>query len=266
VSTDANRAGTGAYAAVNGLSIYYETHGSGRPLVLLHGGVLTFDRTFGPLLPALAKNHQVIGIELQGHGHTADSERELTLENLARDVEGVLGHLGLDQADFFGLSLGGMVSLELAVRRPELAGRLVLASIPRQLDGYHPGTRPGAAEPDWDRLPTAADGKLMEDDYRQVAPDPDHFPQHLAKTSGLVAAFRGWSADQLAAVRSSTLLIIGDNDFVRIDHAAQMREMIPGAQLAVLPGTRHMEVMRRADQVLALVIPFLDAPLATGPS
>jgi pimeloyl-ACP methyl ester carboxylesterase len=87
LSTDANPSRPGAYAAVNGLHIYYETHGDGRPLVLLHGGVLTLDRTFGPLLPALAKNHQVIGIELQGHGHTADSERDMTLENLASDVE-----------------------------------------------------------------------------------------------------------------------------------------------------------------------------------
>ncbi len=254
---DENRARTGAYAAVNGLRIYYETHGSGRPLVLLHGGVITLARTFGPVLPALAENHQVIGIELQGHGHTADSEREMTLENLASDVEAVLGQLGIDQADFFGFSLGGMVGLELATSHPELAGRLVLASVPRRLDGYHPGTRPGAAEPDWGRLPTAADGQMMEDDYRRVAPDPGHFPQHLARTAALVAAFRGWSADQLASVRSPTLLIIGDNDFVRIDHAAEMLGLIPGAQLAVLPGTRHMQVMERADQVLAMVIPFL---------
>jgi len=266
VSTDANGTRTGTYAAVNGLRIYYEIHGSGRPLVLLHGGVLTLDRTFGPLLPALAKNHQVIGIELQGHGHTADSGREMTLENLASDVEALLRKLAIDQADFFGFSLGGMVSLELATRYPEMAGRLVIASVPRRLDGYHPGTRPGAAEPDWGKLPTAADAQVMEDDYRQVAPDPGHFQQHLARTSALVAAFRGWSADQLAAVRAPTLLIIGDNDFVRIDHAAEMLGMIPGAQLAVLPGTRHMEVMRRAGQVLAMVIPFLHVALPGDPS
>jgi pimeloyl-ACP methyl ester carboxylesterase len=266
LSTHANPARSGAYAAVNGLHVYYETHGDGRPLVLLHGGVLTLDRTFGPLLPALAKNHQVIGIELQGHGHTADSERDMTLENLASDVEVLLGQLGIDRAAFLGFSLGGMVSLELAIRHPELAGRLVLASVPSRLDGYHPGTRPGAAEPDWGRLPTAADGQIMEDDYRRVAPDPGHFHQHLARTSGLVAAFRGWSADQLASLRAPTLLLIGDNDFVRIDHAAEMLGLIPGAQLAVLPGTRHMEVMQRADQVLALVMPFLDAPLPDRPT
>lgn len=261
MSTDANPARPGAYAAVNGLHLYYETHGDGRPLVLLHGGLLTLDRTFGPVLPALARNHQVIGIELQGHGHTADSERDMTLEDLASDVEVLLGQLGIDQADFFGFSLGGMVSLELAITHPELAGRLVLASVPSRLDGYHPGTRPGTAEPDWGRLPTPADGQLMEDDYRRVAPDPDHFQQHLARTAGLVAAFRGWSDGQLAGLQAPTLLLIGDNDFIRIDHAAEMLGLIPGAQLAVLPGTRHMEVMQRADQVLALVLPFLDAPL-----
>ncbi len=168
MSTDPNPARPGAYAAVNGLRVYYETHGDGRPLVLLHGGVLTFDRTFGPVLSALAENHQVIGIELQGHGHTADSDRDMTLENLASDVEVLLGQLGIDQADFFGFSLGGMVSLELAIRH--------------------------------------------------------------------------------------------------IDHAAEMLGVIPGAQLAVLPGTRHMEVMQRVDQVLALVIPFLDAPFPDRPT
>jgi len=266
LSTDANPARPGGYAAVNGLHVYYETHGDGRPLVLLHGGVLTLDRTFGPVLPALAKNHQVIGIELQGHGHTADAERDMTLENLASDVEVLLAQLGIGQADFFGFSLGGMVSLELTIRHPGLAGRLVLASVPSRLDGYHPGTRPGAAEPDWGRLPTAADGQMMEDDYRRVAPDPGHFHQHLARTSALVAAFRGWSADQLASLRAPTLLLIGDNDFVRIEHAAEMLDTIPGAQLAVLPGTRHTEVMQRADQVLALVLPFLDAPLPDRPT
>jgi pimeloyl-ACP methyl ester carboxylesterase len=97
MSTDAIGTGTGAYAAVNGLRLY-EMHGSGRPLVLLHGGMMTLDRTFGPILPALAKNHQVIGVELQGHGHTADSGREMTLENLAADVAALLRELGIDQA------------------------------------------------------------------------------------------------------------------------------------------------------------------------
>jgi pimeloyl-ACP methyl ester carboxylesterase len=261
VSTDANGAQAGSYAVVNGLRSYYEVHGSGRPLVLLHGGMMTLDVTFGPLIPALAKDRQVIGIELQGHGHTADSGRAMTLQNLAADVAALLRELAIEQADIFGFSLGAMVSLELATRYPELAGRLVLASVPSRLDGYHEGTRPGAAEPDWDRLPTAADMAMMEADYRRAAPDPGHFQQHLARTSTVVAAFRGWSAEQLAALRSPVLLIIGDNDFVRIEHAAEMLATIPGAQLAVLPGTRHMEVMRRADQVLAMVIPFLDAPL-----
>ena len=257
MSTDANGTPAGDYAVVNGLRVYYETHGRGRPLVLLHGGLMTLDATFGPLIPALAQDHQVIGIELQGHGHTAGSGREMTLANLAADVAALLRELGIDQADFFGFSLGGMVILELAVHYPELAGRLVLASVPSRLDGYHPGTRPGAAEPDWDRLPTAADGQQMEAGYRRVAPDPGRFQQQAAQTSALVAAFPGWSADQLAAVRSPALLIIGDNDFVRIEHAAEMLALMPGAQLAVLPGTRHMDVIRRADQVLAMVIAFL---------
>jgi pimeloyl-ACP methyl ester carboxylesterase len=249
----------GAYAHVNGLDLYYETHGDGRPLVLLHGGVLTLDRTFGPMLPALAENHQVIGVELQGHGHTADSGREMTLANLVGDIAALLAELGVSQADFFGFSLGGMVSLELALRHPELIGKLVVVSVPSRLDGYHSGTRPGATEPDWSRLPTADDMRVMEDDYRRVAPHPDHFHEHLVKTSGLVAAFPGWSAEQLASIEAHTLLVIADKDFVRVEHAAEMLALIPDAQLAVLPGTLHMDVMRRSDQLLAIVTPFLDA-------
>lgn len=247
----------GSYARVNGLRMYYETLGAGPPLVLLHGGVLTLDRTFGALIPTLAMDHLIIGVELQGHGHTADSEREMTLASLAGDVEALLARLGVAQADFFGFSLGGMVSMELAVRRPALAGKLILVSVPSRLDGYHAGTRPGAAEPDLYRLPNAADGQQMEDDYRRVAPDPDHFRQHLAKTSAVVAAFRGWTADELASLRAPTLLVVGDHDFVRVEHAAEMLELIPDAQLAVIPGARHTEVMRRPDQLLPLIGPFL---------
>ena len=258
-NTDPGQAGAGGYAEVNGLRMYYETHGAGRPLVALHGGVLTFRQTFGQVLPGLSGDRQVIGVELQGHGHTPASEREMTLPSLAGDVAALLDRLGIGQADFFGFSLGGMVSLELAIRRPDLAGRLVLASVPRSLDGYHPGTRPGAAEPDWDRLPTTADMREMAGDYQRVAPDPEHYQQLLIDCSSLVAAFPGWPDDQLAALRSPVLLLVGDNDFVRIEHAAEMLALISRAQLAVLPATRHIEIMRRAAQVLPLVLPFLGA-------
>ena len=133
------------YAAVNGLKMYYEVHGSGpgRPLVLLPGGVLTIELSFGAVLPALAEGRQVIVTELQGHGRTADIDRDMSMAAFAGDVAGLLGHLGVGQADVFGFSLGGGVALQLALDRPELVGRLVAASV-----GYSPdGTHPDIADP-----------------------------------------------------------------------------------------------------------------------
>ncbi len=119
----------GHYAPINGLRLYYEVHGQGRPLVLLHGGLLTLDLAFGPMIPALAEHHQVIGIELQGHGHTGDIDRPMRLDSLADDVASLLELLNLDRADVFGFSVGGMVALTMGLRHPDRIGRLVIASV-----------------------------------------------------------------------------------------------------------------------------------------
>jgi pimeloyl-ACP methyl ester carboxylesterase len=239
--------------------MYYEVHGSGRPLVLLHGGVVTIDLNFGAVLPVLAKDRQVVAIELQGHGHTADTGREMTLDNLAGDVVALLGKLGIGRADFYGFSLGALVIQTLAVRHPDVVGRAVVASAPFRPDGYYPEVTPGQADFSSPKLPTADDFEAMQQAYRRVAPDPGHFQEFQARTAGMVGAFAGWTDEQLRAISAPMLILLGDDDFVRVEHGAEMRELIPGAQLAVLPGAVHMDVMRRTDQVLALVVPFLDA-------
>ncbi len=219
------------------------------------GALLTIDLTFGPIIAALAERHQVIAVELQGHGHTANIDRDMTIDNLADDVVTLLGQLGIDEADFFGFSLGGLIGLALITPHPTLVRKLVVASAPFRPDGYHPDSRPGS-----DRFQTAADGQEWEDAYRRVAPHPDHFPELLARAGGIVSAVEGWPADALRAIRSPVLTLIGDRDFVSVEHA-EMLKLIPGAQLAVLPGTTHIEVTRRPEQVLALVRPFLDASI-----
>lgn len=241
-----------SFAHVNGLDIYYELHGAGEPLVLLHGGLLTIELSFAAMLPQLAKERQVVAIELQGHGRTADIDREFALEHLADDVAGVLDELGIERADFFGFSLGGLVALQFAMRHPDKAGRLAVAGVHFRADGYHPGI----FDMDSDRLPTAEDFQRMRDAYEAVAPDPGGFDAFEAKASAVPEQL-DWSAADLGAVRSPVLLLIGDKDFVRIDHAAQMRELIPDARLAVLPGCTHMDLIRRADLVLPLVEDFL---------
>jgi len=240
------------YAPVNGLQLYYETHGSGRPLVLLHGGLLTIDLNFGPLLKPLAATRHVIAMEFQGHGRTADTDRPVSIEALAGDVVALLDHLGIADADFYGFSLGGLVACAVALGAPDRVGKLIVASA----DAHRP---PGLQSPRLgeDRLPTQADFQEMLDAYDAVAPDPAHFGEVQAKTGTAVQAFGGW-ADELRSLQAPTLLLFGDRDFMPLPDVVEMFELLPNAQLAVLPGTTHMGVVRRADDVLALITQFLD--------
>jgi pimeloyl-ACP methyl ester carboxylesterase len=245
----------GTRVLINGIDLYHEVHGTGPPLVVLHGGVLNAETCFGAMIPQLAERHQVIAVDLQGHGHTADSDRPVTLATFAADVVGLLDHLGIDRADLFGFSLGSLVATEMAVTHPTRAGRLVLAAGHIRADGYHPEILdPAQTSP---LLPTEADFEAMRLAYEAVAPDPEHFFPFLEKMQPVVSAFQGWSDAAIRGVTGPTLLIVGDRDFVRLEHAALMLELFPGAQLAVLPGTTHMQVIRRTDVLLALVEPFL---------
>jgi pimeloyl-ACP methyl ester carboxylesterase len=164
------------YTSVNGLQLYYETHGSGRPLVLLHGGLLTIDLNFGPLLEPLAASRQVIAVELQGHGHTADTDRPMTIEALAGDVVALLDYLGVAEADFFGFSLGGLVACAVALSAPARVGKLIVASA----DPHRPPGRVSAPL-DEDRMPTTADFQAWRDAYDAVAPDPTHPRRQLSE-------------------------------------------------------------------------------------
>jgi pimeloyl-ACP methyl ester carboxylesterase len=248
-----------AYAKVNGLEMYYELHGSGddtrRPLVLLHGGVHTVGLSFAAVLPALAADRRVVAPELQAHGHTADTDRDMSVANLASDVVALLDELGIEQADFIGFSLGGLTALEIAVRHPERVGRLALAATQYRQDGYHTDVRtPDYSSP---RLPGQADFQEMADAYAAVAPHPEHFQDFLAKVTAAAHAPLPWTAHDLRGLDAPTLLVIGDTDFVRVEHAAEMQELIPGAQLAVLPATTHVDLMRRTSLLLPLLTEFL---------
>ena len=250
-SQDAYRPIVMAYAPVNGLQLYYEIHGSGKPLVLLHGGLLTIDLNFGPLLQPLAASRQVIAVELQGHGHTADTGRPMTIQALADDVVALLDHLGIAEADLFGFSLGGLVAYAVALGTPTRVGKLIVASA----DAHRPPGRE-SAPPDEDRMPTPADFQAMRDAYRAVAPDPAHFEEFAAKTSALVHQFPGWT-DELRSLQVPTLLIFGDRDFSPLPDVVELFGLLPNAQLAVLPGTTHVGLTRRPGEVLAAITPFL---------
>jgi pimeloyl-ACP methyl ester carboxylesterase len=226
------------YADVNGLHMYYEESGSGPPLVLLHGGLLTIGLSFGAVIPTLAERHRVIAVELQGHGRTGDIDRPMTFEHLAGDVVGLLDHLGIDNADVFGFSLGGLTTYELLVHHPGRVRRAVVAS------ADHRNDRGGEVSPD--RLPTEADFAAMRDAYAAVAPDPTHFEAFAEKAVAMVHGFAGWADAELRAIEVPVLVLIGDRDFILVPNAVEAAELLPHGQLAVLPGTTHMGVTRSA--------------------
>jgi pimeloyl-ACP methyl ester carboxylesterase len=246
------------YADTSGVHMYYEVYGQGSPLVLLHGGMLTIELNFATLIPTLADRHLVIGVEMQGHGRTADTDRKLTPAGLASDVVGLLDHIGIDRAHVFGHSLGGAVTLELGVSHPTRVRSLVAASASVRPDGLHEDLTDPAKQATSTRMPTQQDFIEMREAYRRLSPHPDHFDDFLAMLSQSNADTQGWSDQQLVSIGAPTLLVLGDRDFTTVEHGAVMLKLIPGSQLAVLPDTTHMQVTRRADLLLPILARFLD--------
>ncbi|HEY3732611.1 MAG TPA: alpha/beta hydrolase [Streptosporangiaceae bacterium] len=247
------------YADVNGLHMYYESYGEGTPLLLLHGGMMTIDLNFETLIPDLAGRHQVIGVEMQGHGRTADIDRPLTPAALANDIVGLLDHLVIDRAHVLGHSMGGAVALELGVNYPGRVRSLVPISASVRPDGMHEDLIDPARQATSTRMPTQQDFASFQEAYQRLSPHPGHFFEFLTTLSQSNADLVGWSDEQLAAISAPTLLVIGDHDFTTVEHGALMLQLIPGSQLAVLPGTTHMQVTRRADLLLPMLARFLDA-------
>jgi pimeloyl-ACP methyl ester carboxylesterase len=246
------------YADTNGLHMYYETYGEGSPLVLLHGGMLTIELSFAALIPTLARKHRVIGIEAQGHGRTADIDRAISPAALAGDVIGLLDHLGIDRAHVLGHSQGAAVTLELAISHPDRVRSVVPASASVRPDGMHPDLSDPSKFATSTRMPTQQDFIDFQQAYQRLSPHPEHFNDFLASLSSSNADVQGWSDEQLAGITAPTLLVLGDHDFTTIEHGALMLDLIPGSQLAVFPGTTHMQVTRRADLLLPILDAFLD--------
>jgi pimeloyl-ACP methyl ester carboxylesterase len=195
---------------------------------------------------------------MQGHGRTADIDREITPAALASDVVGLLDLLGVDRAHVFGHSMGGAVTLELAINHRGRVRSLVAASASVRPDGLHEDFTDPAKRATSARMPTRQDFLDLQEAYRRLSPHPDHFDDILATLSRSDADTRGWPDEQLATITAPALLVLGDRDFTTVEHGALMQQLIPGSQLAVLPGTTHMQVTRRADLLLPVLARFLD--------
>ena len=255
------------YASVNGLDMYYEVQGSGGvPVVLLHGAYMATG-AMQPLLSDLAKSRQVIAVDLQGHGRTADVDRPLQYEQMADDVAALMDHLGIDQADIAGYSMGGGVGLQLAIRHPERVRKLVAMSAGFRLDGMYPEVIAGIAE----ITPEVFYGTPWYDEnYAAVAPRPEDFPVLVEKLKRLDAEEFDWS-QEIKGIAAPTLLVFGDADVLRPEHMVELFRLLgggvpgdltglPKARLAVLPGTTHVTVMNRGAWLLPMITEFLDEP------
>ncbi|SDY70344.1 Pimeloyl-ACP methyl ester carboxylesterase [Micromonospora pattaloongensis] len=244
--------GTGRYAEVNGLNLYYETHGAGRPLILLHGG-LGSGEMFGPILPLLAERRQVILPDLQGHGRTADIDRPLDPEFMADDIAALVDHLGLDRPDVAGYSLGGGVAVRLASRYPNKVGRLVAASAYIRSDAPYPEILGQQGQVN------AAAAEFMKDTpmyelYQRVAPRPEDFPRLLDKIGAAMAEDFDLT-EQVRGLQVPTMIVAGDADMAPPSHFVEVFKLLDGGlrdggwmgegrpkgghALAILPGITH---------------------------
>ena len=246
-------------AKLDGIAVYYEVHGghlnTGRvPIVLLHGGAMTLETAYTPDLIARFAQHQpVILIEPQGHGRTADRPGQpMSVVQMAKDIAGVLAHLEVRQADLYGHSLGGMIATGVAIRHPQVVRNVTTLGTPYQLEGFRPDLvrlqrDPNATpSPELTKLlPTESDFASWRASFERIAPDPTAYDAILARLNTALATWTGWTEAELRSVRARTLIAIGDNDFVRVEHAAEVARLIPHARLAVLPGTTHLNIVTR---------------------
>ena len=248
------------YAPVNRLKMYYEIHGAtdgkNPPLVLLHGGGSTIETSFGNVLPSFAKTRQIIAFEQQGHGHTADIDRPFTFEQSADDTAALLRYLKIERADFFGYSNGGNVALQVAIRHPNLVHKLVVASAMFKRDGLYPELWESMKHATLESMPAE-----LRETYLRVAPNPGNLRVFHDKCVKRMLEFKDWRLEDIQSINAPTMVMIGDDDIVRPEHAVEMFRVLPHAQLAVLPGTDHMTLVERADWQVSMIEAFLDAPL-----
>jgi pimeloyl-ACP methyl ester carboxylesterase len=220
-------------AAVNGIRMYYEIHGrsDGTPLVLLHGGGSTIDVTFSRVLPVFARSRRVIAVEEQGHGRTTDRDAPVRFESSADDVAALLAHLNVPHADLFGFSNGASVALQVAIRHPQFVRKLVFASAMTRKDGAHPQLWDFMKQADFSNMP-----QPLKDAFLRVTPDPHKLETMHDKDAERMRNFTDVPDELLTSVRASTLILIGDRDIVRPEHAIELTHLIPDARLLIVPG------------------------------
>jgi pimeloyl-ACP methyl ester carboxylesterase len=258
---------TTGYAPVNGLKMYYEIHGSGEPVVLLHGAFMAISGDWNDWIGELSKTRKVIAVEMQGHGRTADIKRDITYENLADDVAGLLDYLKIPNADIVGYSLGGGVAIQCAIRHPEKVRKVVSISSVFRLDGWVKEGVDALAK----ITAEVFKGSPIEAEYKRLSPTPNEFPDFVKHVIAMASKPYDFGADKFKATKAPMFFIHGDADGVRLDHIAEMYRLKGGgnihgdmqprsaSRLAILPDTTHVTLMNRMTTIVPMINDFLDA-------
>ena len=257
---------TTGYAPVNGLKMYYEVHGSGDPVVLLHGSFMTISNNWTEWIGELSKTRKVIALEMQGHGRTADIKRDFSYENLADDVAALLDYLKIPSADLIGYSMGGGVAMQCAIRHPEKVRKVVSISAVFRHDGW--------VKEALDMFPQLTSetfkGSPIETEYKKLSPTPNEFPNFVKRVIAMDLKPYDFGADKLKATKAPMFFIHGDADGVRLEHISEMfrlkgdeifGDMRPrsASRLAILPNTTHITLMERMPVIVPMVNDFFDA-------
>ena len=248
------------FAQVGPLRMYYEIYGEGtRPLVLIHGGGSTLATSFEGILPALSRNRRVIGVELQGHGHTEELDRAYSFEQDADDVAGLLQSLGISQADFFGFSNGGSTAMQIGIRHAGLVNRLVVASSFYQREGMIPGFFEGLEAAAVEKMP-----RVLQDAYLDITHDPKGLAVMLDKDRDRMLRFQDWTDEMLKSIQAPVLIVGGDRDVIRPEHFVQMSRVIPKARLMILPANHgsylaERSAGRHSEPVVAMVVTNIES-------
>ena len=255
------------YAPVNGLKMYYEIHGQGEPVVLLHGAFMAVTDEWSDFARELSKTRKVIAVEMQGHSRTADIKRDITYENLADDVAGLLDYLKVPSSDIVGYSLGGGVAIECAIRHPDKVRKVVSISAPYARDGWVKAGNDALANLNWEMFK----GTPAEIGYKKLSPTPDGFPDLVNHIKTMATRPYDFGADKLRATKAPMFFIFGDADGVRMEHITEMYRLKGGgnihgdmqprspSRLAILPGTTHVTLIERISIIVPMINDFLDA-------
>lgn len=231
-----------------------DAQGKGRPLVLLHPGFGTIASAFGKLRPELAKHRLTVGIEQQAHGHTADIDRPLSYEQMVEDTAALLVKLNIRDADIFGWSDGGILALGLAAKHSGLVHRVAIIGAGYNPDAEGPGfaDKLDALKPD---DPKMADFRKA---YEEVAPDPKNFVGMMQKVKDMYRRWKGWSRAEMKSLKAPLMVMLGDRDLTRIEHAVELYRLVPDGRLAVLPKADHGAPVTRSDWVIAMLNDFFN--------